>query len=70
MRIYTSTDQIIDLCRGCAAKTPESVAEQKWGHLGDGPDGRGNCFAYDVPAPDYDDGDHYACDLCGRRLTA
>lgn len=70
MRIYTSTDDAIDLCRPCAAQTPESAARQRWGHLGHGPDDRGDCFAYDAYHPRYDEvGDDYTCDLCGRILT-
>lgn len=70
MRIYTSTDHIIDLCRRCAAGLDDAKAFARWGHDGDGPDDRGNCFAFDVEHPDYTDAEMgYTCDTCGRALT-
>lgn len=66
MRIYTSTSDPIDFC---ARHTPtEADAEKKYGRLGDGPDGRGNCFAYDAEHPDYSD-DTYRCHACWKKLT-
>jgi hypothetical protein len=70
MRLYTSTADPIDLCRRCAAGLTDAEAFDRWGHDGDGPDDRGNCFAFDVEHPPYDDGEmHYTCDDCGRPLT-
>jgi hypothetical protein len=68
MRIYTSASDPLDFCRRCAVS--EATAEKRYGNVGDGPDGRGNCFGYDCPHPDYsDDPDHYRCHTCRRRLN-
>jgi len=64
MRIYTSANDPLDFCK---RHTPsEKTAEKRYGNVGDGPDGRGNCFAYDAEHPDYD-GEH-KCRSCGRVL--
>lgn len=64
-RIYTSRNDPLDFC--LQHFPVEEVAEQRYGHLGDGPDGRGNCFAYDAEHPWYE-GD-YKCVICKRPLT-
>jgi len=66
-RIYTSESNPVDYCRSCFPKYQDE-AYGMHGHDGDGPDGRGNCFAYDAEHPDYD-GEEYECDECGRTLT-
>lgn len=40
----------------------------RYGDVGDGPDGRGNCFAYDADHPDYAETD-YTCHKCDKILT-
>lgn len=65
-RIYTSVSDPLDFCRRCFPKT-EATAETKYGHNGDGPDGRGNCFGYDAEHPDYD-GEGYHCTICRKVL--
>jgi len=66
-RIYTSTSDPIDFCRLHFPLT-EAIAEQLYGSLGDGPDGRGNCFGYDTDHPAYE-GEGYHCTVCHRLLT-
>jgi hypothetical protein len=65
-RIYTSANDPMDFCLKCFPKT-EAYAEELYGDLGDGPDGRGNCFAYDEEHPNYD-GEGYRCTNCGKSL--
>lgn len=65
-RIYTSASDPLDFCR--RHFPVEATAEHQWGHVGDGPDGRGNCFGYDAEHPDYS-GEDYRCRTCGRLLT-
>lgn len=67
MRIYTSQSEPLDFCRQCAP-TDEAALED-FGDLGDGPDGRGNCFSYDEDHPPYEETD-YTCEICGEKLTA
>lgn len=68
MRIYTSASDPLDFCAKCAPT--EEQAEAKYGNLGDGPDDRGNCFAYDAEHPEYDDAEMgYRCEKCRRPLT-
>ena len=67
-RIYDSTSDPLDFCQRDFPKT-EEAARAKYGNVGDGPDGRGNCFSYDDEHPDYED-DDYRCHTCGKRLTA
>ena len=43
------------------------VAVRRYGKLGDGPDGRGNCFGYDASHPEYVEAG-YSCDKCGKVL--
>lgn len=53
MRIYTSCSDPIDFCKNCFPDADEG--EERYGDVGDGPDGRGNCYDYDC----YDyDSDH------------
>lgn len=66
-RIYTSESNPVDYCRPCFPKSEEK-AFALHGHDGDGPDGRGNCFAYDAEHPDYEGGE-YTCVLCGEKLN-
>jgi len=67
MRIYTSASDPIDLCR--RHHISEETAEKRYGNLGDGPDGRGNCFGYDCEHPDYSEFGDYKCHVCKRSLT-
>ena len=67
-RIYTSASDPLDFCQRCFPKT-EAVAMKRYGNVGDGPDGRGNCFGYDDDHPPYD-GEDYRCESCNRKLTA
>jgi len=67
-RIYDSTSGPIDYCITHFPKT-EDIAFRLHGHKGDGPDGRGNCFAYDAEHPDYeDDPSMYKCHACRKVL--
>lgn len=67
MRIYTSTDEALDYCNECGITEDEAI--EQWGNIGDGSNGRGNCFEYDGTHPDYDDCEYY-CQCCGERLTS
>lgn len=68
-RIYTSASDPLDFCRAHFPKT-EARAFEIFGDVGDGPDGRGNCFAYDAEHPDYSNED-YRCfkRSCRKPLT-
>ncbi len=66
-RIYTSRNDPVDFCQKCFPKS-EAAATEQFANMGDGPDGRGNCFDYDAFHPDYDGNDYRCCD-CGRLLT-
>lgn len=69
-RIYDSTNDPLDFCLSCwsqFAATEEAAAKRFQGH-GTGPDGRGDCFAYDAEHPDYG-GEDYTCTTCSRPLT-
>lgn len=64
-RIYTSQSDPIDFC---AEHFPDQdFAFDLYGNLGDGPDGRGNCFSWDDDHPAYEP-EHYFCEVCGRPL--
>lgn len=68
-RIYTGASDPIDFCVGCM---PNNV--KAWRHYGviacgEGPDGRGDCYAYGAEHPPYDEFENYACEMCGKRLT-
>lgn len=66
-RIRNSKNDPLDFCIKCFPKS-ESFAFQKYGNVGDGPDGRGNCFAYDDDHPPYEFED-YRCEKCDKLLT-
>jgi len=66
-RIYTSANDPLDFCKKCFPKT-EDAAKEEFGDVGDGPDGRGNCFDYDAMHPDYE-GNDYKCCECRKELT-
>lgn len=67
-RIYTSESNPLDFCRICFPSLVDALED--YGDLGDGPDGRGNCFGYACPHPPYGDTDgEYACEDCGKLLT-
>ena len=66
-RIFTSANDPLDFCTACFPN--EAEAEIEFDHLGDGPDGRGNCFAYDAEHPPYEDFGDYRCKECGEVLT-
>jgi len=65
-RIYTSDSYPVDYCHRCFPKS-EDIAFALHGNDGDGPDGRGNCFAYDAEHPEYS-GENYKCDKCKKTL--
>lgn len=65
-RVRTSTSDPVDFCGRCFPT--ENEARRDFGDQGDGPDGRGNCFAYDDDHPDYS-GEDYHCHRCGVELT-
>lgn len=64
-RIYASNNDPYDFCQRCFPS--EKKAKEEYGDLGDGPDGRGDCFEYDTDHPDFG-GDSYKCCECGREL--
>jgi hypothetical protein len=64
-RIYTSRNDPVNFCRKCFPE--EKKASEMYENLGDGPDGRGNCFAYDAAHPDYS-GEEYKCAKCRKLL--
>lgn len=66
MRIYASDNEPIDFCRNCFPTEKEAIEE--YGNIGDGPDDRGNCFAYDSDHPPYQDGVLYICMFCDEVL--
>lgn len=66
MRIFTSNNIPLDFCFVCAPK--ENKARKEYGHIGDGPDNRGNCFAYDTEHPPYEP-EQYYCHNCGDELS-
>lgn len=64
-RIYTSASDPIDYCIECFPSHVRAV--RLHGNVGDGPDGRGNCFGYDDDHPPYDNED-YRCHKCKKLL--
>jgi hypothetical protein len=66
-RLYTSASDPVDFCRRHFPTEAEAI--RRFGNVGDGPDGRGNCFGYDDEHPDYE-GEDYHCHTCKRRLLA
>lgn len=67
-RIYDSASNPRDFCKKHFPKTEEKAFSQL-GILGDGPDNRGNCFAYEADHPPYE-GEDYTCEICNKKLTA
>lgn len=65
-RVYASNNDPINYCVKCFPS--ESEARATHGNVGDGPDGRGDCFEYDADHPDYD-GEDYHCYRCGKVLV-
>lgn len=65
-RISTSTSDPLDFCN--RHMPSEKNARARYANLGDGPDGRGNCFEYDTEHPSYDYAG-YCCYSCGCTLT-
>jgi hypothetical protein len=47
----------------------DRLTKRRYGNIGNGPDGRGNCFDYDCEAPPVDLSDGYECETCGRPIT-
>jgi len=81
-RVYARNSDPLDFC--CKCFPDEDRAWERYGSpevlpVGldllalrlrqDGPDGRGNCFGWDSPHPDYEV-EEYTCDDCGRPLKA
>ena len=68
-RIYDSANDPLDFC---VRHFPSNeVAERRYANVrvtGQGPDGRGNCYARDAEHPDYG-GDEYRCHTCKKHLT-
>ncbi len=65
-RIYTSANDPLDFCYGCFPKSEKAAKEEYTG--ADGPDGRGDCFAYDAEHPGYANEDYKCCE-CGKELA-
>ncbi len=65
-RIYDSTSGPIDFCNECFPSEDEAFEE--YGDVGEGPDGRGNCYDYRSDHPSYDC-DIYTCYKCKKELT-
>lgn len=64
-RIYTSANDPLDFCNECFPN--EGWANVDYNDVGDGPDGRGNCFEYNAEHPPYQ-GTDYVCHACRRPL--
>lgn len=68
-RIYDSASNFHDFCKPHFPS--ETMAEDQFGDMnkmGEGPDGRGNCFGYDCAHPEYESTD-YVCVACKKPLT-
>lgn len=63
-RIYTSANDPLDFCQRHFPSYKKAVND--YGNVGEGPDGRGNCFEYDASHPTYDWG--YRCTVCQCQL--
>ena len=68
-RIYSSCSEPIDFCNDCYPTEDEAQEEYGLDVVGEGPDGRGDCFDYDADHPDYWDTD-YTCETCGKALES
>ena len=64
-RLFTSQNNPLDFC--IIHFPSESKAQNEYGNLGDGPDGRGNCFSHNTEHPPYSS-DNYRCEVCGKIL--
>lgn len=64
-RIYDSANDPHDFCQ--KHYPTETTAISHFGNVGDGPDGRGNCFGYEAEHPGYE-GEDYRCELCRNIL--
>lgn len=64
-RIYSSVSDPVDFCKDCFPD--EDDATDQYGNVGDGPDGRGNCFGYNADHPPYE-GEGYTCEVCNKLL--
>ena len=68
-RIFDSANNPLDFCKDDFPSFTEALATYGEGAgIGNGPDGRGNCFEHDADHPGYDDND-YTCETCHRPLT-
>lgn len=65
-RVYTSQSDPVDFCKKCFPDEQEAI--EKYGDIGNGPDGRGNCFEHNADHPPYE-GEEYDCELCRKRLN-
>ncbi len=65
-RIYTSASDPVNFCLECFPSEEEAL--EIYGNVGDGPDGRGNCFGYDEEHPPYEH-EEYTCADCKKELT-
>lgn len=65
-RVRASDSGPYDFCQECFPSEAEALEE--FGDVGDGPDERGNCFAYEDDHPNYDYCD-YRCCRCRKPLT-
>lgn len=68
-RIYRSDNEPLDFCKRCFPK--EAEAEEEYADVsawGEGPDKRGNCFAYGAEHPPYSETD-YTCLNCAKLLS-
>lgn len=64
-RVFSSNNDPLDFCQECFPTEDEAYLQ--FGDMGGGPDGRGNCFAYDAEHPTYD-GEGYCCFECSQPL--
>lgn len=67
-RIYNAANDPLDFCKRCFPGEKTAVKRYANGaKIGDGPDGRGNCYDYNSDHPPYEDTD-YTCITCKRKL--
>ena len=66
MRVITSENYFYDFCQDHRPR--ETLAKNLFDSGDEGPDGRGNCYAYDAEHPPYDRGEYYYCFVCGELL--
>lgn len=66
-RIYNKQSDPIDFCNKHFPNENDAIKKYDVGD--DGPDGRGDCFAYEADHPDYDTTD-YTCEICNKKLTS